>query len=65
MKELKIGNTKVHTYKLKQERSSKIILKHMPPQKKIVAIKRDMEELEHKITNIWNIKKNGTKMPLK
>jgi len=36
----------------------------MPPEEKIDEIKRDIEELGHKITNIWNIKKRGTKVPL-
>jgi len=33
-------------------------------EEKIDEIKRDIEELGHKITNIWNIKKRGTKVPL-
>jgi len=36
----------------------------MPPENKIDEIKRDIEDLGHKITNIWNIKKRGTKVPL-
>jgi len=28
------------------------------------AIKKDIEELGNKITNIWNIKKNGIKVSL-
>jgi len=36
----------------------------MPPEERIDDIKRDIEDLEHKVTNIWNIKKGGTKQPL-
>jgi len=63
VKELKTRNFEFHTYKMKQERSFKIVLKHMTPEEKIDKIKRDIEELGHKITNIWNIKKRG-KEPL-
>jgi len=54
----------LNTYKPKQESSFKIVLKYIPPEKKINAIKRDIEEIEHKITDIWNINKCGTKAPL-
>jgi len=36
----------------------------MPPREKIDEIRRDIEELGHKVTNIWNIKKRGSKVPL-
>jgi len=61
MKELKNRNFEFHTYKPKQETSFKVVLKHMSPEEKIDEIKRDIEELGHKVTNIWNIKKRGTK----
>jgi len=64
VKELKTRNTEFHTYKPKQQRSFKVVLKDMLPQEKIDAIKRDIEELGHKVTNIWNIKKHGTKVAL-
>jgi len=64
VKEVKSRNIKFHIYKPKQKRSSKVILKHMLLEKKMDAIKRDIKELGHKITNIWNIKNHGTKVPL-
>jgi len=64
MKKFKISNTEFHIYKPKQERDFKIIFKHIPFQEKVDAIRKDIEKLEHTITNIWNIKKQGTKMPL-
>jgi len=36
----------------------------MPPEERKDEIKRDIEDFGHKITNIWNIKKRGTKAPL-
>jgi len=35
VKELKTRNIEFYTYKPKQERSFKVVLKHMPPQEKI------------------------------
>jgi len=64
VKELKTRNYEFHTYQPKQERSFKVLLKHMPPEERIDDIKRDIEDLGHKVTNIWNIKKRGTKEPL-
>jgi len=64
VKELKTRNYKFHTYKSKQERSFKIVLKHMPPEQIIDDIKRDIEDLGHTVTNMWKIKKRGTKEPL-
>jgi len=60
VKELKTRNFKFHTYKPQQEKSFKIVLKHMPPEEKIDEAKRDIEELGHKVTDIWNIKERGT-----
>jgi len=64
VKELKTRNTEFNTYKSNQEKSFKIVLKHIPLQEIIDAIKRDIEKLEHKITNIWNIKKHSIKVSL-
>jgi len=49
MKEFKTRNFEFHTYEPKQERSFKVVLKHMPPEEKIDEIKRDIEELGHKV----------------
>jgi len=45
VKELKTRNYEFHTYKPKQERSFKVVLKHMPPEEKIDNIKRDIENM--------------------
>jgi len=64
VKELKTRNYEFHTYKPKQERGFKVVLKYMPPEERTDDIKRDIEDLGHTVTNIWNIKKRGTKEPL-
>jgi len=56
VKDHKTRNFKFHIYKPKQERSFKVVLKHMLPEERIDEAKRDIEELGHKITDIWNIK---------
>jgi len=61
VKELKIRNTEFYTYKQKPGRNFKIVLKYMLPQEKVGAIRK---EFGYKLTNIWNIKKRGTKVKL-
>jgi len=63
VKELKTKNTEFHIYKLKQE-SFKIVLKHIHATAKLDDIKKEIEDLEHIVTNIWNIKKQSTKKAL-
>jgi len=57
MKELKNKNTEFHIYKSKQERSFKVVLKHIHATINMDDIKKEMEDLGHTVTNIWNIKK--------
>jgi len=64
VKELRNRNTEFHTYKPKQERSFKMILKHIHVTTNLDDMKKEIEDLEYRITNIWNIKKQGTKMAL-
>jgi len=64
MKELKIKNTESHIYKPKQERRFKVVLKYMPPEEDVDEIKNAIEEFGHTVTNIWNIMKRDTKVPL-
>jgi len=64
VKELKIRNAEFHICKPKQERNFKIILKHMHSEKDVDEIRKDIEELGYTNTNVRNIKKRGTKVPL-
>jgi len=50
VKELKNKNT---LYKLKQERSFKIVLKHIHAKANLDDIKKEIENLELTIINIW------------
>jgi hypothetical protein len=53
-----------HTYKLKEERSCRLMLKNMHYSINPQEIKTEIEKLGHTVTNIWNIKKYGTKLSL-
>jgi len=64
VKELKSRNTEFHRYKPKQERSFKVVLKHIHATANLDDIKKEIEDLGHTITNIWNIKKQDTKKAL-
>lgn len=64
VKHLENKETEFFTYKLKQERSFKVILKHMHPSMETEDIREALEEKDHIVTNIWNIKQRITKKPL-
>jgi hypothetical protein len=63
MKELKSKNTKFQTYKPKQGKSFRIVLKNIHATANLDDVKKEIQELEHTI-NIWNIKKQGIKKTL-
>jgi len=52
VKELKSRNTEFHTYKSKQERSFKVVLKHIYATANLDNIKKEIKELGHTVTNI-------------
>jgi len=54
---LKNKDTEFHTYKPKQERNFKVVLKHIHAIANLDDIKKEIEDLGHIVTNIWNIKK--------
>jgi hypothetical protein len=51
-------------YRLKEERSYRVVLKNMHYSFNLEEIKTEIENLGHTVTNIWNIKQYGTKLPL-
>jgi phosphoenolpyruvate carboxylase len=60
IKALDKKRTEFHAYKLKEERSYRVVLKnmlHSNPEE----IKMEIEKLEHTVTNIWNVKQYRTK----
>jgi hypothetical protein len=56
--------TEFHTWKLKEERSYRVVLKNMHYCINPEEIKTEIEKLGHRVTNIWNIKQYRTKLPL-
>lgn len=64
VKELDAKGTEYFTYKPKQERSFKVILKNMHPSTDTDEIKEALANLDHSATNIWNIKQGPMRNPL-
>lgn len=64
VKELDARGTEYFTYKPKQERSFKVILKKMHPTTDIEEIREALAQLGHVANNIWNMKQASTKIPL-
>jgi hypothetical protein len=60
MKELKSKNTEFHTYKSKQKRSFRGLLKHIHIIANLDDIKKEIENLGYAVISIWNIKEEGT-----
>jgi hypothetical protein len=53
-----------HTFKPKEERNYRVVLKYMDYSINPDDIKAEIEKLGHKVANIWNIKQFWTKLPL-
>lgn len=64
VKELRNKGTEFHTFKLKQDRSFRVVLKNMHPLTDVQELKMAIEERGHNVVNIWNIKQRVTKKPL-
>jgi hypothetical protein len=56
IKALAEKRTQFHAYKLKEERSYRVVLKNMHYPTNPEEIKSEIENLGHTVTNIWNIK---------
>jgi hypothetical protein len=57
-------NTEFHTYKPRQDRSFRVVLKNIHPSTDLQDIKQDLQDKGHEVTNIWNVKQRVTKKPL-
>lgn len=64
IKHLEDRETEFFTYKLKQERNFKVFLKNMHPSFDAEDIKEALREMNHTVTNIWNVKQRVTQKPL-
>jgi hypothetical protein len=63
IKALMDRNTEFHTYKPRQDRSFRIVIKNLHPSTD-VDIKQALQEEGHDVTNIWNLKQRSTNKPL-
>lgn len=61
---LKANNANFHTYQLKAERKFRVVVKNIHHSVDIADLKKELEELGHKVANIYNIKHRVTKTPL-
>lgn len=61
VKQLELKETEFYTYKPKQERDFKVILKNLHSSMDTSEIIKALDELDHTVTNIWNIKSTRTK----
>jgi hypothetical protein len=64
VKELISKNVEFHTYKPKQERSFKLVFKHIQVSANLDNIEKHIKELRQTVINIWNVKKHDTKKTL-
>jgi hypothetical protein len=56
--------TEFHTYRPKDGRNYKVVLKHLHYSTNIEDIRAELGKLGHSVTNIWNIKQARTNIPL-
>lgn len=61
VKELQNKGTEFHTYRLKQDRNFRVVLKNIHPS---TDVKAAIEILGHQVINLWNIRSRSTKNPL-
>jgi hypothetical protein len=61
---LTVNRAEFHTYKPKEERNYRVVLKNMHYSINPDDIKSEIETLGHKVANIWNITQYRTKLPL-
>uniref|UniRef100_A0A6M2DQ16 Putative nucleic-acid-binding protein from transposon x-element n=1 Tax=Xenopsylla cheopis TaxID=163159 RepID=A0A6M2DQ16_XENCH len=64
IKALKEKDTEFHSYKMKEDRTYRVVLRNIHHSTDIQEIKTAIEAYGHEVTNIWNIKNKTTKIPL-
>jgi len=57
-------NTEFHTYKPRQDRSFRVVLKNLHPSTEVNDIKQTLNEEGHEATNIWNVRQRSSNHPL-
>jgi hypothetical protein len=63
-KALAVKRTEFHTYKLKEEKSYKAVVKNMRYSINPEEIRTEIEKLGLTVKNIWNLRQYRTKLPL-
>ncbi|KAJ8708360.1 hypothetical protein PYW07_010485 [Mythimna separata] len=64
VKQLEIKNTEFYTYRPKQDRSFKVVLKNLHASTDLTELSQALLDLGHECVNTWNIKQRKTKKPL-
>lgn len=64
IKMLKEKSTQYHTYKAKQDKSFRVVLKNVHHSTDVEDIKQSIQALGHEVTNVWNIKQQRSNSPL-
>lgn len=53
---LEDNNTQYHTYKPKQGKSCRVVMKCLHPSTDLNVVKEALASIKHEVTSIWNIK---------
>jgi hypothetical protein len=64
LKALMEKNTEFHTYKPRQDRSFRVVIRNLHPSTEVQDIKRALTEKGNEVTNVWNAKQRNTNKPL-
>ena len=64
IKALMEKNTEFHSYKPRQDRSFRVVVRNLHPSTETQDIKQAIMEKGHEVTNIWNAKQRSTNRPL-
>jgi predicted solute-binding protein len=64
IKALMEKNTEFHTFKSRQDRNFRVVIRNLHQSTEIQDIKRALIEKGHKVTNVWNAKQRNTNRPL-
>lgn len=64
VRNLQDKNTEFYTYRPKQDRNFKVVLKNLHPSTDIEEIKDELNLQGHKVTNVWNVKQRNSKKPI-
>lgn len=64
VKHLKNKNIMFHTYQMKEDRAFRVVLKYIHPSTDVAMLQEEIENLGHKVRQIYNAKHRVTKAPL-